>query len=107
MALLNQLDAETPTLRLRRNHDVLQPGVNETIPQDVREADKVPVVPCDDPPKAVSRDLLDPVPFRLLEEARCERFSVQRVYLGVLERAAPVVSDRHRARRYRHDYQTR
>ena len=46
----------------RRDHGVLQPGVHQTVPQDVHEPDEVPIPPGDHPAQAVGSGQLSPVP---------------------------------------------
>jgi hypothetical protein len=50
------------------HHRVLEPGMNQAVPEDVDEPNKLPVVPRDDPPEAVPMDLFDPVPLGLIEK---------------------------------------
>lgn len=77
------------------DHRVLQPSVNQAVPKDVHEADQAVPVPSEDPLQAVPVDLIDPVPLGLVEDARCECFSMKLVQFDVVERAPPLVCDRH------------
>ena len=89
----DETDADTPVARLGGDHDVLEVGVHEAIPEDVHEADETRPVAGDDPPEAVALALLDPVPLRLVVQPSPERLSMHRVDLDVRELPAPRVRD--------------
>src|SRR5205085_7070382 len=79
----------------RRDHRVLDPGVDEPVPRNVDEADQHLRFPRDDPAEAVALYLVAPVPLRLVVDARLEGLRVERVHLRVGEVASPDVLDRH------------
>ncbi|HEV2086705.1 MAG TPA: hypothetical protein VGR21_00205, partial [Cryptosporangiaceae bacterium] len=68
------------------DHRVLQPGVDQSVPKDVDEANKqLLVVAGDDPSEAVAVDKGLPVPLGIGVDPGVERLSVQRVQLSILE----------------------
>jgi hypothetical protein len=59
---LDDLGSDAAASRGGRDHRVLQPSVDETVPEGVDEAHERGTVTGDDPPEAVALQLLDPVP---------------------------------------------
>jgi hypothetical protein len=69
--------------------------VDKTVPRHVHEANERAVgsLPGDHPPEAVLMDLVQPVPLRLVVNARLEANGVKLVDLDVAEAALPGVVD--------------
>src|SRR6185436_2249936 len=72
-----------------RDHHVLEPGVRETVPEHVREADEHAARPRTRPPQAVSLTETAPVPFVLGVDARLEALRVERIDLAAPEGSSP------------------
>ena len=89
----NESCRDAAVARGRRDHGVLDPGVNESVPRHVHEAHELRTVTRDDPAKAVSMHELCPVPLRLVVNARLEANGVKLVDLDVAEAALPGVVD--------------
>ena len=81
-------------------HHVLDPRVDEAIPQDVDESDEIGAVPCSDPAQAVTLTGAEPIPLFVGERSMTEGGSVQYARLGVREIPAPGVLDRHAGERH-------
>src|SRR5262245_20803789 len=94
----DELLADAAAPRGGGDHRVLDPGVDDAVPDDVDEADERGAVARDDPAEAVRCDLLAPVPLRLVVDLRPERLGVEAVDLVVAEPAAPLVADHGRDR---------
>lgn len=89
------MGTDTPAPGFGGDHGVLQPRVNQAIPQHVDETHQLGAFPGDYPAQAVEVDKLDLVPFRFLEHPGIEGFGVQRVNLLIGESAPPFVHRRH------------
>jgi hypothetical protein len=74
---------------------VLNPGMNEAIPENVYETDKFGVVSRHYPAEAVLMNQFVAVPLSLVVDTGLESFGVKLVQLTVIELAAPRVGDRH------------
>jgi hypothetical protein len=91
----DKVGTDTPAPVLGGDHGVLQPRMNQAIPQHVDESHQLGAFPGDYPAQAVEVDKLDLVPFRFLEHPGIEGFGVQRVNLLIGESAPPFVHRRH------------
>jgi hypothetical protein len=81
----DQVGTDTPAPGLGGDHGVLQPRVNQAIPQHVDETHQLGAFPGDYSAQAVAVDKLDPVPSLFLEHPGVEGFGVQRVNLLIGE----------------------
>ena len=75
------------------NHDVLDPRVDEAVPEHVDEAHEGVAVAGDHPSQALALCESSPVPLGLVEDASLEGFRVERVHLCVGEGTTPLVRD--------------
>lgn len=78
------------------HHGVLQPRMNEAIPEHVDEADKIGSISRDYPAEAMPVHKVSPVPFGVVVDLRAERLGVQRIDLLVSEKAPPLVDRGHK-----------
>lgn len=76
-------------------HHVLDPGVNEAVPEDIGKADKLRTVPGGHPAQAVALAEVEPIPLLVGERSMSERGRMQGVHLGVREISAPCVFNCH------------
>ena len=90
-------DSDAAVADIGGNHDVLDPGVNEAVPNNIDKADQRVPVACDHPAKAVPVDLTPPVLLIVCEHPSFKRLGVQRIQLFVSEIPAPVVVNTHAA----------
>ncbi len=67
------------------DHRVLNPGMDETVPQHVDEADELGVVSCHYPAEAVLIHEFLPVPLSLIVDTSLEGFRVKLVELPLLK----------------------
>src|SRR4051812_24282590 len=74
---------DTATTCVVRDHHILKPGVNQPVPNDVRETDEVVAVSCDDRTEAVTVDEINPIPLGGIEDPSTERFRVKGIDLRV------------------------
>src|SRR5439155_2102494 len=77
------------------DHRVLNPGMDETVPQHVDETDQLGVFSCHNPAEAMLIHEFLPVPLRPIVDRSLECFGVKLVQLPVIEVTAPRGGDRH------------
>jgi hypothetical protein len=94
---IHQLTADTPVSCVIGNHDVLQPCMDQAIPEHVDETDHISAVAGYYPAKAVPVDKLDPAPPRPVVNPVTEGLGVQRSDLMIEESAPPLVDHYHQA----------
>lgn len=92
---IDQFGADVPAPCLGGDHSVLQPGMNEAVPEHVDEADEFAAIAGHHPAEAVLVDKLHPVPLGLVKQPGIEGFGMQRIDLVIRESAPPLVADRH------------
>jgi len=73
------------------DHRVLNPGMDETVPDDVDESDEVAFVTGSNPPKGAPGQ--DGSPISPLGRSRVERLGVKTIDLGIVEVVPPPVGD--------------
>jgi hypothetical protein len=78
------------------DHRVLDPGVDEAVPEDIHETHQTLRLAGHDPTQAVPRRQFDPVPLGFGEDPRIERLGMEHVDLIVGKVTAPLVANAHR-----------
>ena len=86
-------DSNSLTSSVGGDHDILNPGVDQAVPDHVHKTNQSITLASGYPTQAVVGDELTPFPFRLGEDPRFKCFGVELIDLLVGELATPLVSD--------------